>query len=182
MISEKENKRLSKWLSYLLRHHPEECDIQLDKNGWTGVQELVTKISRKEPLFTTEVLQYIVDTNSKKRFAFNSDHSMIRASQGHSVEIDPGYEAVKPPVILFHGTAEKNLPLIFKEGLKKMSRNHVHLSTGRETALAVGSRYGKPVVLEITAGDMYKDGFLFFLSENGVWLTGQVPPAYILQR
>lgn len=179
MLPEKEAKRLSKWLSYILRHHPESAGIVLDEHGWTDTQTLITNLSAKEPLFNPETLQFIVANNSKKRFAFNEDGSKIRASQGHSVDVELGYTQQQPPELLFHGTTEKNIPSILKSGLKKMERHHVHLSADKETAQVVGARFGKPVVLTVKAGLMHEQGFSFFISENGVWLTDRVPAEFL---
>jgi putative RNA 2'-phosphotransferase len=128
------------------------------------------------------LLDHIVATNPKKRFAFNEDRTKIRASQGHSITIDLGYEPQSPPEILYHGTASRHLDSIFKSGLQKQSRHHVHLSDNFQTAETVGQRHGKPTVLHVSSAKMEQDGFLFFKSENGVWLTDEVPPRYIVQN
>ena len=179
MISEKETTRLSKLLSLVLRHQPEAIGITLDENGWTDVRTLIEKISQSENAFTFDTLKHIVDTNAKKRFAFNDSFEKIRANQGHSVEVELGYAAATPPKFLYHGTALKNLDSILATGLEKRERHHVHLSIDKETAVKVGQRHGKPVVLEIHAARMIIDGFTFYRSDNGVWLTDNVPPLYI---
>jgi putative RNA 2'-phosphotransferase len=125
------------------------------------------------------MLKEVVATNNKKRFAFNEDETKIRASQGHSIEVELGYNSSIPPAILYHGTAEKNLPFIREQGLQKQSRQHVHLSADKETALKVGRRHGKPVVLEVMAARMCDEGYTFFISANQVWLTDHVPADYI---
>jgi putative RNA 2'-phosphotransferase len=124
----------------------------------------------------------IVDTNSKKRFAFNEDETKIRASQGHSLKIDLKYNPIKPPKSLFHGTSERFLESILKSGIEKRNRQHVHLSSDIETALKVGQRHGKPVILEIQTEKMNKNGHKFYLSENKVWLTEYVPIEYIKKK
>lgn len=179
MINEKENIRISKFLSLVLRHQPETINIQLDDNGWTDVDVLIAQMNKTGPFVSREVLHYIVDTNSKKRFAFNSDKTKIRASQGHSIEVELGYEPKEPPAILYHGTAEASLAFIFKTGLEKRSRHHVHLSADTETAVKVGQRHGNPVVLLVAAQEMSANGYQFFLSENNVWLTDHVPVKYL---
>ena len=179
MLSEKETTSISKLLSLVLRHQPDAIGIELDENGWTDVAILLQKLKTQKATVNLEVLKYIVANNNKKRFSFNEDFSKIRANQGHSVEIDLGLKPVEPPEILFHGTAFKNLEAINTTGLEKQSRQHVHLSKDVETALKVGQRHGKPIVLEVLAGKMFKEGFHFFVSENGVWLTDHVLPKYL---
>ena len=179
MLTEKETKKISKLLSFVLRHQPEAIGITLDENGWTAVDMLIEKVNSTGIAITPAILKHVVDTNAKKRFAFNDNFTKIRASQGHSVIIDLGKEAQQPPDVLYHGTAIQNLPSIQLKGLEKQSRNHVHLSNDTATAQAVGSRHGKPVVLTVNSGQMYNDGFTFTLSDNGVWLTDNVPAKYI---
>jgi putative RNA 2'-phosphotransferase len=175
MITEKENIKISKFLSLVLRHQPETIGIDLDENGWTDVEELIKKSNNAGVQFNPEILKHVVDTNSKKRFSFNETFDKIRASQGHSVEVDLGYTATTPPEILYHGTAIKSVDSILISGLKKRDRHHVHLSSDIETAAKVGQRHGKAFVFEVFAGRMRHDKFEFYLSENGVWLTDNVP-------
>lgn len=179
MITDKELTHISKFLSLVLRHQPETIGIQLDQNGWTDVAELIEKASHHGMKFDRETLNLIVETNPKKRFAFNNTLERIRASQGHSVEIELGYTNQKPPEILFHGTGEKSVQSILNAGLEKRNRQHVHLSSNLETAIKVGQRHGKPFVFKVLAEQMYKDNFQFFLSDNGVWLTDHVPAKYL---
>ncbi|MFZ6011121.1 MAG: RNA 2'-phosphotransferase [Bacteroidota bacterium] len=179
MITEKENNKISKFLSLVLRHQPEKIDIQLDENGWTDVAILINQANKNGFAITKEILRHVVDTNAKKRFAFNDDRTRIRASQGHSVEIELGYAPQPPPEILYHGTTETSVSSILAIGLEKRSRHHVHLSADAEIATKVGQRYGKPVVLRIAAMQMFKDGYQFYMSENHVWLTDHVPAKYI---
>jgi putative RNA 2'-phosphotransferase len=174
-------KNTSKFISLVLRHQPETIGLKLDENGWADVTELINKMSVSGTVIDMQTLKEIVDTNDKKRFAFNEDLTMIRASQGHSIEVALDLQPVTPPEILYHGTAEKNIESIFRTGLQKQSRQHVHLGINIETAKAVGSRHGKPVVLSINAKAMQQAGFLFYLSQNNVWLTNDVPPQYIAQ-
>lgn len=179
MITEQENKRISKLLSYVLRHHPEEIGIVLDEQGWTDVEILLEQIKTKQVELTKKTLEYIVTSNSKQRFAFNEEKSRIRASQGHSVSINLGYQPQEPPEILYHGTARLNLTSISEYGLQKKERQHVHLSADAATAFNVGQRHGKPIVIKVQAGEMYRNGLQIFLSQNGVWLTDHVPPTYL---
>jgi len=179
MISEKENIRISKFLSLILRHKPEAIGIELDENGWTDVKLLVEKVNKANFTLTLEILKHIVETNSKKRFVFNDTLDKIRANQGHSVKVVLGYEVKSPPEILFHGTAEKFRKSILEKGILKKERHHVHLSADMETAVKVESRHGKPFVFEVLSGKMFSDKYNFYLSENGVWLTDYVPAEYL---
>lgn len=179
MINEKQIIEISKFLSLVLRHKPETIGIQLDENGWTDVDKLIEKSNSYGIRFDKEILKLVVDTNSKKRFAYNETLDKIRASQGHSVDIELGYVNQKPPEILFHGTGEKSIQSILDTGLEKRTRQHVHLSNDIETAVKVGQRHGKPVVFKVLAKQMYIDKFEFFLSDNGVWLTDNVPTKYL---
>jgi putative RNA 2'-phosphotransferase len=171
--------RTSKFLSLVLRHKPETIGIELDAQGWTSVSDLLQALSRSSHPLSLSELQEVVRSNDKQRFSFNEDQSRIRASQGHSLTIDLGYEEAVPPAILFHGTSERFLTSIRQQGLIKGQRHHVHLSTDTEVARNVGKRYGKPVVLSIASEQMNKDGHLFFRSANSVWLTERVPVEYI---
>jgi putative RNA 2'-phosphotransferase len=179
VLTEKENIKLSKILSLVLRHQPDLIGITLDEQGWVTVADLKKKAAAYGKSFSAEELEYIVDTNSKKRFAFSGDKLRIRASQGHSIEIDLGYVRQIPPEVLYHGTATRYIESILKSGLNKRKRTHVHLSSDRETAIKVGQRHGNPVVLEVAAGAMQEASHLFYLSENGVWLTDAVPAVFL---
>lgn len=179
MISEKQLTHISKFLSLVLRHQPETIGIELDQNGWVDVNILVEKSNNYGVNFDIETLKRIVEINSKKRFAFNEGFDKIRASQGHSIEIELGYINQKPPEILFHGTGENSVQSILDSGLEKRTRHHVHLSSNIETAIKVGQRHGKPFVFKVLAEEMYNDNFQFFISDNGVWLTDNVPRKYL---
>lgn len=178
-MNEIETKRISKFLSLILRHQPETIGLKLDENGWADVEELRAKSAKKRVHFSLEELDEVVETNNKKRFAFNEDKTKIRASQGHSINIDLSLEAIQPPDFLYHGTAEANISSIMAKGIEKRSRQHVHLSADKETATKVGMRHGKPIILTIRTGKMYEEGIAFFQSANGVWLTEFVDPKYI---
>lgn len=153
---------LSKFLSYVLRHRPDEIGITLDPQGWAAVDTLLQQANVHGYPLTRLLLEEIVKTNSKQRFSFSSDGSKIRANQGHSVSIDLGLSAQVPPVVLFHGTARRFLESIFATGLHSGDRQHVHLSNDVETAYKVGQRHGKPTILEVAAQEMHADGFIFF--------------------
>lgn len=169
-------------MSYLLRHHPEDGPIMLDHHGWADVHQLIQVIQKKkEPHFTEADLSLIVQNDAKQRYAFNEDHTKIRASQGHSIPVDVELTEAEPPAVLYHGTGEKSVPAILKQGLKPMSRLYVHLSLTSSAARDVGSRHGHPIVFQIDAGQMYMDGYKFYLSANHVWLTDSVPVKYLHQ-
>jgi putative RNA 2'-phosphotransferase len=171
--------RLSKFMSLVLRHNPSAAGVQLDAEGWCYVENLVLGMGKSFPNVERSDIEYVVSTDSKQRYAISDDGGRIRANQGHSVKIDLGLKRAEPPAFLYHGTVERFLGSIRAEGLKKMKRHHVHLSTDRATAENVGGRRGEAVVLTIDAGQMHVDGFEFFLSDNGVWLVDQVPAEYI---
>ena len=169
---------MSKFISLILRHQPEIIGITLDEHGWAEVDELIAGVSKTRPL-TMEMLEEIVRTDSKQRYSFSGDKRLIRAIQGHSVKVDVELPEVIPPELLYHGTAERFLPSIMEQGLLPISRLYVHLSKDEQTAVKVGSRHGKPVVLAVDAGQMTRDGHTFWLSVNGVWLTKAVPVQYL---
>ncbi len=181
-MSIKEDKKISKFLSLVLRHRPETIDLQLDDQGWAKVEELLKKMANHGKEISFERLQHIVITNDKQRYIFNENHTKIRANQGHSININLNLEAQQPPEILYHGTATKNLDSIMEQGLVKGNRQYVHLSADKTTALKVGQRHGKPIILLVRSGKMHQDGIAFFLSENKVWLTDYVPPEYLFEQ
>ncbi|MDO6431064.1 RNA 2'-phosphotransferase [Flavitalea sp. BT771] len=178
-MNEEEKYRTSKFLSLVLRHKPEEIGLPLDVNGWADVDELISRCAVAGKRFSAQELEEIVATNDKKRFAYNSDKSKIRASQGHSIDVELQLEVKEPPELLFHGTVEKFLPAIKSQGLLKMKRQHVHLSRDRATAEKVGERRGEAIILIVRSDEMNQDGFVFYQSANGVWLTDHVPAKYI---
>ena len=173
------HEKTSKFLSYVLRHRPDEIGLTLDAEGWASVAELIEKSKSAGTVLTKELIEEIVRANDKQRFALSDDGSRIRAHQGHSVKVELNLPPREPPELLYHGTATRFLDAIRKEGLKAMSRQHVHLSPDEQTAHKVGQRHGKPVILTIKSGEMWRAGQLFFLSENGVWLTEKVETKYI---
>ncbi len=179
MLSSRELVRTSKFLSLVLRHRPERADLTLDSAGWVDIALLVEGCRKAGRPITRDQLDEVVETNDKKRFEISSDGLRIRASQGHSIEIDLGYSPSEPPERLYHGTTEGNLASVLRQGLLKRRRHHVHLSLDRRTAAKVGQRHGRPVILEVSSGRMHADGYAFFVSTNGVWLTEHVPPAYL---
>lgn len=168
----------SKLLSLVLRHKPETIGIKLDKHGWANVKELIEGMKHKT-VFSIEWLEYIVDTDEKQRYTFNEDKSLIRANQGHSIAVDVEMQICEPPEFLFHGSATKYEESIDLHGLVPKSRLYVHLSSDVTTAIEVGKRHGVPIVYSVHAGRMYRDGYKFMLSDNGVWLTDQVNKVYL---
>lgn len=178
-MNEQHKKKTSKFLSYVLRHHPELIGLNLDENGWANVNELISKSTNDSQGFTFEELDEIVQTNEKKRFAFNEDKTKIRASQGHSIDINLALIPQKPPEYLYHGTAQSNIESILEKGIAKRSRQHVHLSIDKETATNVGMRHGKPIILTINTRKMFEEGIDFYISDNEVWLTDFVDAKYI---
>lgn len=171
----------SRYISLILRHKPETIGITLDEHGWANVDELIAGISRTHSL-TLELLQEIVRTDEKQRYSFNEDKTLIRANQGHSIPVDVELPELEPPSILYHGTGQKYVESIDRQGLLPKSRLYVHLSTDKETAVKVGKRHGVPVIYTIQAGKMFADGYLFYCSVNGVWLTKKVPIEYLTKQ
>ena len=169
----------SKFLSLVLRHQPEVIGMQLDPEGWLPIDGLIENANRKGNELSLELLHDVVASCEKKRFSLSDDGLKIRANQGHSVEVELGYVAQEPPVVLFHGTASKNLQSIKNQGLMKGNRHHVHLSSDETTAKKVGQRHGTPVILKVKSKAMHEAGHAFFMSENGVWLTDFVPVQFI---
>jgi len=172
--------KVSRFISLVLRHKPEVINIELDANGWANVNELLSGMSEKGYTITPDDLNFIVSNDNKGRYRFSDDHTKIRANQGHSIQVDVALQELKPPHYLYHGTGEKSIDAIKKYGLRAMSRLYVHLSCDYETAISVGKRHGKPIVLKIASEKMYNDGFKFYLSENNVWLAAEVPNNYII--
>jgi putative RNA 2'-phosphotransferase len=171
--------KLSKFLSLVLRHKPEEIGLELDAAGWANVDALLSSMQQHGIAITIDQLVKIVDTDEKSRYQFSPDRKHIRASQGHSLEVDLGYQPQQPPDVLYHGTASRFLESIQRTGLEKRNRHHVHLSASPDVAAAVGKRHGVPVILVIDAARMNRDGCIFYRSENNVWLTEEVPVRYI---
>lgn len=172
-------KKLSKTMSYILRHHPESAGLTCDSAGWVNVQDLLRGLRDQGHQLKKSDIENVVQANDKKRFTLSENGQKIRAAQGHSFKIDLGHKPQTPPDVLYHGTPRRSLDSIFSSGLKPMKRHAVHLSPDTKTASVVGARHGKFVVLKIDTKQMYKDGHVFTRSENGVWLTNHVPSPYI---
>ena len=167
-------KERSKFLSYVLRHKPEEFGLTLAEGGWVSVEALMKSCG-----FTKEELDEIVSTDNKKRYSFDNNGN-IRANQGHSTVVEMNFKEVEPPEELYHGTGSKNKSIIFSEGIKKMNRQYVHLSSDKKTAIAVGKRHGDPLLITVKAKQMFNDGCKFYCSDNGVWLTDYIDPKYFV--
>ena len=175
-----EIKKMSKFLSLILRHKPETIGITLDEHGWADIEELLQGIQKSGRNIDLPLLERIVAENDKKRFSFSADRKKIRANHGHSIQVDVELKPKEPPAVLYHGTVEKNRVSIEEKGLLKGNRLYVHLSVDVETAMKVATRRkGEKLIYEVAAGMMHKDGFLFYQSVNGVWLTEQVPIRYL---
>ncbi len=174
-----ETTRASKFLSLVLRHEPAAARVVLEEGGWVDVEALLVGCAAAGRGLTREELEHVVTTNAKKRFEFSADGRRIRASQGNSVAVELDYAPQEPPEVLHHGTATRFLDAIRTSGLLKMGRHHVHLSADPQTALEVGARHGKSVVLTILAAELHRSGHVFHRSTNGVWLVEHVPAAFI---
>lgn len=174
------DEKLSKFLSYVLRHQPDSIGLTLDVNGWTEVNHLIDCAARAGTSFDVETLSRIVRESDKQRFALSEDGLRIRANQGHSIAVELALPDREPPEFLFHGTATRFLDAIMRDGLLPKARHDVHLSEQYETAVAVGTRHGKVIVLKVKSLLMHEAGHMFQRSDNGVWLTKQVPPKFLL--
>jgi putative RNA 2'-phosphotransferase len=171
--------RFSKFISLVVRHQPEKHGLTLDEHGWARIDDLIAVANRAGVPLTHAALQQIVADNDKQRFAISADGRAIRARQGHSIAVDLELTPLEPPEQLFHGTADRFVPSIRAQGLLRRSRQHVHLSADAATAVKVGQRHGRPVVLTVASGPMHRDGHRFYQAENGVWLVDAVPVAYL---
>lgn len=173
-------KSTSKFLSYILRHHPESIGIELDSEGWTDINTLLQQAAQHNRPISRDLLDEVVANNNKQRFTLSADGTRIHAAQGHSTaQVCIQHQAIEPPEILYHGTASHFVASILREGLRSGSRHHVHLSADVATATQVGQRHGKPIVLQIKAAALHRAGHAFYLSDNHVWLTDFVPPEFL---
>jgi putative RNA 2'-phosphotransferase len=178
-MDERARTKLSKYLSKHLRHTPERIGLTLQEGGWVGIDELIAACDKKGRTFSREHLQEIVEMDTKQRYSIDRATNRIRANQGHSTDVDLQLNPSTPPAVLYHGTGATSVEAIGNDGLKRMQRHHVHLSSDIETARKVGARHGRPVVLKIDTVAMRKAGHVFYISENGVWLTDEVPPKFL---
>ncbi|VAW67855.1 RNA:NAD 2'-phosphotransferase [hydrothermal vent metagenome] len=174
--------KTSKFMSLVLRHQPEVIGLELDECGWANIAELISQSGKYNKSLNLALIQQVVATNDKQRFSISEDGCFVRANQGHSIDVDLNLQPQCPPTTLYHGTATRFKQCIYEQGLVKRARQHVHLSATLETAISVGQRHGKPVVLLVAAEQMHQDGYSFYLSKNGVWLTQSVPVHYLSER
>lgn len=170
---------VSRFLSYVLRHRPDSLQVELDAEGWANLSELVSRAQAQGKAISRALVEEAVATNDKRRFEISPCGARIRAVQGHTVAVDLRRRPLVPPETLFHGTATRFVSSIIEMGLRPAGRQYVHLSADKETAIAVGSRHGKPAVFRVSSGHAHRDGCSFFLSKNGVWLTTEVAPQYL---
>ncbi len=178
-VDERRRVKISKYLAKHLRHQPERLGLTLQPGGWVSVDELLRACRDAGFALSRADLDEVVATNDKQRFAFDETGTLIRANQGHSIDVDLGLEPVEPPAQLYHGTGAGSVNAILREGLTAMHRHHVHLSPDPETARRVGARHGRPVVLVVDAAQMHSDDHTFYRTQNNVWLTATVPPHYL---
>lgn len=171
--------KISKLLSFVLRHRPDRLGLTLDPQGWVAISDLLEALHKDGKIITLRQLQQVVAENDKQRFTIDPTQQRIRANQGHSIPIDLALEPTTPPAVLYHGTAKRYMPSIQQKGLLKGTRQHVHLSVDQNTAYKVGSRHGKPIILVVDTTAMLADQYLFYCSENGVWLIDHVPAQYL---
>jgi putative RNA 2'-phosphotransferase len=181
MLTQTRLVKISKYLSYHLRHHPDQLGLKLAPGGWVKVDDLLAAAQKQKFLITLQELQEVVERNDKQRFSFDGTKTLIRANQGHSIPIDLQLEAAIPPAILYHGTYLEAVKSISKKGIQKMSRHHVHLSSEVMVAISVGRRRGQPIVFQVDAAAMYRAGYQFYCTDNGVWLVDYVPAKYLKQ-
>ncbi len=171
--------KMGRFLSLVLRHQPQAAGITLDQNGWASVDELIRGVNRTGRRLDRAALDRIVAENSKQRYSFNEDRTRIRANQGHSLTVDVELKQQMPPAVLYHGTAQHYVQSILQQGIRRGTRQHVHLTEDQKLAAKVGSRHGQPAVLAVDAADMHQAGYLFYRSENDVWLCEHVPAIYM---
>ena len=169
---------VSKYISLILRHKPEVVGLKLDAHGWVNVDQLIEGVSRKY-MINQSILEEIVETDNKQRYSFNADKTKIRANQGHSSLIAFTNFLPVPCQSTSGGLHSSNSTSTLTEGLIPKSRLYVHLSKDPETARQVGARHGELVLYVVSAGQMFRDGYKFYLSKNGVWLTKEVPVKYL---
>jgi putative RNA 2'-phosphotransferase len=181
-LQDAETVRISKTLSYWLRHRPDDVDLKLNSNGWADVDGVLEALTKRGLPGDIDTLLAVVDTNDKQRFELSPDLALIRARQGHSLAVDLDLAPQSPGGPLYHGTVERFLASIMSKGLRKMGRAHVHLSPDIDTARKVGARRGRPLILVVDAPAMQAANYVFYLTANKVWLTDHVPPNFLRRQ
>jgi len=174
-----EYKRLSKFLCVVLRHNPSAAGVEVNEHGWAKVDELIERVRSTGREIDREKLEAIVATDSKTRYSFSADGTMIRCNHGHTIPVDLELPATQPPEFLLHGTGDVHVPSIDQQGLKPVKRMYVHMTESMEMAVSVGSRHGKPVLYRVHSGAMARDGYVFYRSASQIWLTDRVPKGYL---
>jgi putative RNA 2'-phosphotransferase len=170
--------KYSRLLSLVLRHKPEYLNLHLDYNGYAFIDDVIRGFKEKGYHLSREELERIVKENDKQRFSFDKTYTKIRANQGHSIDVNLSLDAITPPDVLYHGSYLDVEEKIKVEGIKRMTRNYVQLSINIDEALIVGSRHGEPIVYWIDAKRMMEDGYHFYLSKNGIYMTRYIPVGY----
>ena len=171
--------KVSRYLSKHLRHRPERLGLDLEAGGWVSIERLLEACNRQGMRLSRAELDEVVRRNDKQRYSIDATGTRIRANQGHSIDVDLQLEPAVPPAVLFHGTGAASVPSILRDGLDRRGRHHVHLSADVGTARRVGARHGRPAVLQVDAAGLSDAGALFFVSDNGVWLTKSVPARFV---
>ena len=180
-VTKNNEQEFSKFLSFILRHKPEEIGVSLEDNGWINIDKLIKAINNHEAskwVIDLDILEQIVANDNKQRYSFNDNKTKIRANQGHSIkELVMNFKEVEtPPEYLYHGTSKKNFEMIKEAcGLLPMSRQMVHLSGDIETASKVGKRHGDLIVLQINTCRLLDLNHKIYISDNGVYLVDSVP-------
>jgi putative RNA 2'-phosphotransferase len=178
MPFQRDRVKVSKFLSYILRHDPDKYGLRPDKYGFVNITEILDALKQRFRAFRDEELFDVLDNDPKGRFEITG--KTIRATYGHSIEVLPFSGEEEPPEVLFHGTSREGAERILKEGLKPMDRKFAHLSINENDARAVGSRHDEnPVILKIMAGEASRDGIKFYREAN-VFLAEQVPAKYVV--
>lgn len=173
------HRKLSGFLCVILRHDPSAAGIYVNEHGWANVDELIEKVAATGRRIDREILEELVASDSKTRYSFSADGTMIRCNHGHTIPVDLELPATEPPEYLLHGTGDVHVSSIDQQGLKGVKRMYVHMTESMEMALSVGSRHGRPVVYRVHSGAMARDGYVFFRSASQIWLTDRVPKGYL---
>ena len=178
-----DDKRLSKFLSLVLRHRPDDFDIALDSNGFTDADALfaVVKSKYKGKYSYEDVVRVTTTPAQDGKMRFELVDGRIRARYGHNKRVEAiAYQPVTPPEILYHGTPQTAVAAIRREGLSAQQRQYVHMATTVERATSVGARHGKPILLKVRARVAHEAGVAFFQADDEHYLTQSLPPEFII--